>query len=330
MGKHNLAVNQMLERKDIFADLMNGTVFKGQQILQPEDLELISGQAGIFYEQENGTKKALERRGDIRMKAALGTYSIILANETQNKVHYAMPVRGLLYDALEYTKQIQEIEKQHKKNGDNLQGAAFLSGITKEDRLSPVITTILYFGREEDWDGCKSIYDMLDIDMEDKTTDCLREYLPDYKINLIYVKNIENPEIFQTCLQHIFSMIKYNNDKHQLYQYVTDHKDEINQMDQVETTAAFILLGEQKRLARLLESKNNYEEEISMCKAIDDLIRDGELKGKIAGEAHGTIKGRDKVNKLNQLLISHNRINDMIESCHNQQYQEQLFAEFNL
>lgn len=338
MGKQNLAVNQLLERKDIFADLMNGTVFKGEQILKPEHLELISGQSGIFYEQDSGFKKALERRGDIRMKAALGTYSIILANETQNKVHYAMPVRSLLYDALEYTKQVQEIEKQHKKDGDNLQGAAFLSGITKEDRLSPVITTILYFGTEEDWDGCKSIYDMLDIDTEGTSADHLREYLPDYKINLIYVKDIENPEIFQTCLQYIFSMVKYNNDKQQLYHYVRNHKDEINQMDRIEMTAAFVLLGEQKRLAKLLESQNNYEEEMNMCKAIDDLIRDGELRGEArgkaigeaAGEVRGTIKGRDKVNKLNQLLISHNRINDMIEACHNQTFQEQLFAEFNL
>lgn len=342
MGKQNLAVNQMLERKDIFADLMNGTVFKGQQILKPEHLELISGQSGVFYEQDNGSKKALERRGDIRMRADLGTYSVVLANETQNKVHYAMPVRSLLYDALEYTKQVQEIEKRHIKEGQKLQGDAFLSGITKEDRLNPVITTILYFGSEEDWDGCKSIYEMLDIDTENSSAGCLREYLPDYKINLIYGGNIENPEIFQTCLQHIFSMLKYNKNKQQLYQYVKDHENEINQMDHVEMTAAFILLGEQKRLAKLLEAKNNSEEEITMCKAIDDLIRDGEIRGKAIGkaqgeaigraqgEAIGTIKGLDKANKLNQLLVSHNRINDIIEACHNPTYQEQLFAEFNL
>lgn len=221
MGRQDLSVNQLLERKEIFADLMNGTLFQGQQILRKEELELLSGQSGILYEEE-GKKKSLGRSGDIRMQGNRGTYAVIFSNETQSKVHYAMPVRNMLYDALEYTKQIQQLEKTHKERGDKLTGDEFLSGITKEDRLHPVVTTVFYLGKN--WDGCKSLYELLGLEEQTEYMELLREYLPDYKINLIDARNIKEPEKFKTCLQHIFYMLKYNQDKKQLYQYLVSEK----------------------------------------------------------------------------------------------------------
>lgn len=322
MGQHNLAVNQMLERKDIFADFMNGIMFQGREILKPEALELLSAQSGIFYEQENSAKKALERRGDIRMKADIGTYSIILANETQHGVHYAMPIRSLLYDALEYTKQVQALEKKHKDNKEQLSGDSLLSGITKNDRLTPVITTILFFGSEDEWDGCRSLYEMLDIDSEDRLSQELQKYLPDYKLNLIFGANIENPEFFHTCLQYIFGMLKYNKDKKRLYQYVQEHKDDINRMDSVELNAAFTILGEQKRLAKLLEQHKENKEGLNMCKAIDDLIHDGEIKGKNFE--------RNRMNRLTLFLAEQNRLDDIVKAAADSDFQNMLFAEFGL
>ena len=42
MGKADLAVNQLLERKEIFADFINGTIFSGKQVLKENDLTLLS------------------------------------------------------------------------------------------------------------------------------------------------------------------------------------------------------------------------------------------------------------------------------------------------
>lgn len=39
MGKADVAVNQMMGRKEIFADFVNGIVYHGKQILKPEMLE---------------------------------------------------------------------------------------------------------------------------------------------------------------------------------------------------------------------------------------------------------------------------------------------------
>lgn len=261
MGKADVAMNQMMRRKEIFADFVNGIVYHGKQVLKPEGLECISGQPGILYEAASGKVRALERRRDIQMKADMGMYSVIFAEENQSRVHYAMPVRNMLYDALEYVRQVQEMEKSHRKRGELRKGEEFLSGITKEDRLTPVITIVFYFGGE--WDGSRSLYEMMGWNEEGAWRKELETYLPNYKMNLVDAGNVENTNVFTSCLQQIFDMLKCRKDKKKLYQYVRENRKELMQMDHVELTAAMVMMGEQKRLMRILEEKG--EEEFEMC-----------------------------------------------------------------
>lgn len=51
----------------------------------------------------------------------------------------------MLYDAVDYTKQIQNLEKKHKSSRDFSSGAEFLSGMKREDRLRPIITLAFFY-----------------------------------------------------------------------------------------------------------------------------------------------------------------------------------------
>ncbi len=207
MGKNNLAVNQLLERKPVFADLVNGCLFHGKQFLHQDNLELKSVHSGVMQQKKKSKIAALERYGDIRMEADMGTYSVIIAEETQDSVDYAMVVRNMLYDALEYTKQIKEIEKTHEEAEQSIRKKEFLSGLRKEDKLKPVITLVLYCGDE--WDASECLYDLMDIDRDSESTKYIKEYIPDYKIHLIRPEKIPDMKVFHSCLQHIFSMVKF-------------------------------------------------------------------------------------------------------------------------
>lgn len=44
------------------------------------------------------------------------------------KIHYAMPVRSMLYDALRYTRQCKSLEREHRRDGDLKDPDEFLSG----------------------------------------------------------------------------------------------------------------------------------------------------------------------------------------------------------
>lgn len=308
MGKKNLIVNQMLERKENFADLINGTIYEGCQILRADMLEKQSCHSGVIYEEE-GSKRVLERDADIRMKADMGTYSLIWTNETQARVHYAMPVRVMLQDALEYVKQVQELEKKHKDLGEKLREDEFLSGVRKEDRIFPVITIVLYCGTE--WDGSRSLREMFDIDKQDPSLKILEKYLPEYRIHIVDVGRIQNMKVFKSCLQHIFSMIKYNSDKKKLYEYIKVNQEEIRKMDHVEQMAALVLLGEQKRLQKLMDA--NVEWEGDVCKAIDDLIEDGRQEGRAEGRAESILELLGELGSIPAELVMKIRKEENIE-----------------
>ena len=138
---------------------------------------------------------------------------VVLGTENQDKIHYAMAVKNMLYDALQYAKQVEEAKRSYrdrsKKKQIKLNSEEFLSGLKKEDKLMPVITLVVYFG-DKDWDGAKSIHEMLSVDNVE-----LLSYVPDYKINLIEPAKIsdENFDKFKTDLGAVMQFIKHQSDK---------------------------------------------------------------------------------------------------------------------
>ena len=50
---------------------------------------------------------------------------IILAVENQRAVHYGMPVRNMMYDAISYTKEAKSLELMNRKEGGLKAGKEF-------------------------------------------------------------------------------------------------------------------------------------------------------------------------------------------------------------
>lgn len=201
-----------------------------------------------------------------------------------------MPVREMLYEALEYVKQIQAIEKQHTENKDLTAKDRFLSKMTKDDKLLPVISIVFYTKNSKDWNGSKSLYDMLDIEPDMPGFSEIKKLIPDYHLNLVEINDINDVKKFKTSLQHIFALLKLNKDKKALYQYTQDNREALRTMDYLEKQAAYILLGEQKRIEQALIAYTDEEkEEMEVCQAIDELIRDGEERGEERGQALGLL-----------------------------------------
>ena len=338
MAERNLYMRKLLGHPARFADFYNGTVFGGRQVLRPEELSDVPGEQGIVILDENGSKRVVERRRDIIKKASFGAYFILTAVENQDGVHYGMPVRSMMYDALDYTEQIERLRQTHKKNGDSLNGSGFLSGITREDRLTPVVSLIFYHGLSS-WDGPKCLYDMLGIDASKEEADALKQVLPDYRMNLIEASGIEHPERFSTSLQYIFSMLKYKADKNELYRYARQHRNDFRDMDNDSMLAMFTLLGEQKRLLKIWEtSVSEGKEQADMCIAIDELIEDGKAIGKMEGKAEGRAEGKieGKMEGENQLaalidrLLQDGRMEDIRLAAGSRSARNDLYEKYGI
>lgn len=167
MKNGHTAVNEFLKKKERFADLFNASLFQGQQIINPEELELIKGESDILVEDKNQKVKNVHRFRDIAMRWRKKMVLAILATETQTDVHYAMPIRGMNYDSMSYLEQAKQLWESRNEKGENLSGAEYLSRFRKEDKLVPVITIVFYYGTAE-WDASTDLYGMFEADVPER------------------------------------------------------------------------------------------------------------------------------------------------------------------
>ena len=276
MGKSDLASKNWLQDRRRYADLFNGVIFGGRQMIQAEELEPISGEADVILTDKDGKEQKIQRYRDIVMKWKKGIHLAVCACENQKNVHYAMPVRIMLYDGLSYVNQMDQIWKLHEqdKSTKNVESEEWLSKFRRDDRLIPVISIVFYYGSKE-WDAATSLYDMLDFPEGSEEINLLEEYIPNYRINLLDAGKVEHVERFKTDLQELFQMLKYREEKEKLAQYVTDHRDYFGNIDRDTFLAFGEFLQAGKFWKNIIPKTNQNGGKIDMCKALQDLYDEG-------------------------------------------------------
>ena len=126
---------------------------------------------------------------------------MILRLENQSKIHYAMPLRHMIGDAFSYLKEYKELEAKNKKYKNYKTKHEFLSKFQKTDRLHPIVTICIYYG-EDEWDGPRSLIDMLDIPEE------FESLISDYKFNLIELRKSESLKFQNEDVKTIFDICR--------------------------------------------------------------------------------------------------------------------------
>lgn len=84
-------------------------LFQGEQMIESEKLELEKKEIKELIRDKEENLNNIERNRDIVMKWKDGINLVIFACENQENIHYAMPVRTMLYDGLSYTEQIRQL-----------------------------------------------------------------------------------------------------------------------------------------------------------------------------------------------------------------------------
>ena len=84
----------------------------------------------------------------------------------------------------------------------------------------------------DQWDGSKDLYGMLQWSEDEKKNAVLKEYVPNYRINLIDAGNLEHLERFKSDLQEVLGMIQCRGDKENLLKYINDRKEYFQNVDE--------------------------------------------------------------------------------------------------
>lgn len=271
-----------------FADLFNYYLFQGRQIIKPESLREANIIESVLLKGEEGGLLPKERYRDLLRKCVIKrsgrTFFLLIGLENQEEIHYALPVRHMLYDALNYAGQVQRIAKAHRKNKDRRTRAEFLSGFKRTDKLTPVVTLTLYWGADP-WDAPRCLHDM----MREEDREIL-PYVENYHANLVIPGEIEDFRSFRSDLGKILGCVSRYNDREALRKYMEEEASFFSALD-AETTA--LLEGHMG-----VTIKGNTGEEggeRNVVKAIRDMkmesFAEGLAKGKEKGIAEGIEKG---------------------------------------
>lgn len=268
MGQTDLAMKEMLKQGEYFADICNLLLFHGKQVVQPEKLTPMdtAEELSIRSRKQNWS---IQRQRDVLKLADISQMEddhaayVMIGIENQSEIHYAMPLRNMLYDALQYSMQVQEAGE---KRGSH--SAEFLSGMTAEDKVKPVITIVVYTG-EQLWEYPLSVRDV--VDTTGFTAELL-QYIPDTRLLLLDVRHSQDMDLLQTGLRHIFKATQFYKKKKELREYILEPT---NGFDHVSTLLANVF--EQLVKFKLLDV--GAEEEVNMCEALEELMQDCREEG---------------------------------------------------
>lgn len=200
--KADVVLKNFWRDNERFASLFNAVVFNGEEVIMPDNLEETDTDLSNIIELKT-YRETLERSRDVIKKTAYGVDFVIMGTENQQNIHYAMPLRVMLYDALGYLKEYQEISRSNKKTSDTMTAEEFLSALRKQDRLHPIISIVIYYG-EKPWDGPLSLKDMI-IKMPDR----IASAFSNYKMNLVQVRESSRYHFRNEDVQTVFEISEY-------------------------------------------------------------------------------------------------------------------------
>lgn len=150
---------------DVFADIINGLLFEGRQVVYEQKLadaqpfSIYKAEDGIHEQERDVSKFWIDGSGK-QVNFRLALFGI----ENQTRYDSDMPLRVIGYD-----------------------GAAYRAELSRKERY-PVITLVLYFGNSH-WGKNRSIYDVVPV------TEELKPYVNDYRIHVFEIAHLPETAI---------------------------------------------------------------------------------------------------------------------------------------
>ncbi|MDE5698114.1 MAG: Rpn family recombination-promoting nuclease/putative transposase [Lachnospiraceae bacterium] len=292
MGTKDAKAKEFLSDNERFADLFNYYLFGGRQVIRPEDLEeRDTTEVLSLYGRDKKEIQKQKWRDLLKhaiIKATKTAVFVLLGIENQSDIHYAMPVKNMSYDVMNYGAQVTEASARHKKDKEYSSDAEFLSGFRKEDRLTPVITLTVYWGADE-WDAPRSLHEMFAV-----SDPQILKYVDDYHLHLIVPGEITDFDRFRTSLREVLEIIKASDDRKKMKE-VLEGNPRFKSLENEAVSAINVFTG-------LKIPVNKKERKTDMCKAWEDQRRIDKAEGKIEGKAEDTIDLLEDIGELSTEL----------------------------
>lgn len=249
MGVKDITEKNLEELDDVFADIINVLLFKGERLVQEDELEADTTKSmfktdGKIHEQERDVSK-FWKNGEIRIS--------ILGIENQTKQDSDMPLRVISYDGASYKQQLLN-EKQKKRY--------------------PVTTIVLYFGTDKKWNTSKSLYDCFEIPEK------LKPFVNNYKINVFNIAWLSEKTI--EMFKSDFKLIAQYFRTKRLNKKYTGSKEKLQHAN--ETLKMFSALTGDDTFEKVYNENHLEKGGITMCDVVERIRNEGRVQGRAEGQ----------------------------------------------
>lgn len=246
MGQKDITEKILEDYNDVFADIINVLLFRGNRIVKEESLKetkvksQYKAEAGKLHEQERDVAKYWQDGN--ALVAICG-----LENQTVEEKY--MPLRVFSYDGASYRRQ--------------------LLSENDENPIVPVVSLVLHFGMKE-WSSPHNLKGVIDIPKE------LEPYVNDYKANIFNIAFLddETVQMFQSDFRIVadFFVQKRKNKDYVPDEHKIKHVDEMLKLLQV-------LTGDDRYNVKFSEAEK--KEDIKMCDVMERAVNKGKEEERI-------------------------------------------------
>ena len=280
MGQKDAWQSDYFDSNIRFADAYNGIFFHGEEIIKPEELEPCDSVFIQNFQNQNTVKVICDK-----VRKWKGQYLAILPLENQSYVDYRMVLRIMQEEVLGYEKQRKEAYEKAKLEDYSFDKNEFLSGMKKDQKFLPVIPLILYLGTDSEWDGARTLYQLLNID------EGLKPFVNDYKLNFYDYHNQTDFSNFKTENKLLFEVLANAADKEKVKQLFQEEAEKYS-LDREAAAALTGMAGIRMDLDKLKEEKEG-KVEYKMCKAFQEITQEARDEGYKLGMDDGYKNGMD-------------------------------------
>ncbi len=246
MRSKDIAEKNLEAWNDVFADIVNVLLFKGQLLVKEQDLETDIKNSmlkvdGELHEQERDVSK-FWKHGEIRLS--------VLSFENQTVQDYNMTLRVISYDGASYKQEL--VDKNLK-------------------RKHPVVTLVLYFGTDSKWTAPVKLRECFDF------PEILKPFVSDYQINVFNIAwlNDETISMFKSDFKFV---AKYSQSKRENKNFIPENE-EIKHVDSL--LKMFTALTGDNYFEKIYN--NSYKKErggITMCEIVQGFVQQGRDEAK--------------------------------------------------
>lgn len=274
MGIKDTRTKEFVKDNRRFADVCNYYLYGGRNVIRPEHLRERDTAEIANIPVKQGKAVAIQKFRDLLKGAVLKESDkalyLLIGIENQSDVHYAIAVKNMLYDSINYWTQIMARTKINRNNKEHKRTSAeFISGFAKEDRLIPVITITIYWGAGK-WDGPRSIHDMFHTEDE-----AILKYAQDYKVNLIVPEEIEDFRAFTTDIGYTLDCIKHSGSMEELMEFFEKNKEIFSAIDEEAADVISECVGIK------ISDEDRKGGKVNMSKGAQELLEYGIEQGRI-------------------------------------------------